>query len=96
VEPTEVQAPGRRGPAKASGLAGELEEARRQIAHLQLALQTNRSIGVAIGIVMARRGLTVDQSFELLRDVSQQTHRRIRDLAEEIVYTGELPEAPAG
>jgi hypothetical protein len=32
----------------------------------------------------------------LLRDVSQHTHRRIRDLAEDVVWTGALPEAAAG
>lgn len=77
-------------------LAAELAEARRQLAHLQVALETNRSIGIAIGILMARRSLTEDQAFGLLRDTSQHTQRRIRDLAEVVVYTGELPEAQAG
>jgi AmiR/NasT family two-component response regulator len=83
-------------PTEPADLAAELAEARRQLAHLEVALESNRTIGIAIGILMARRALTADQAFDLLRDTSQHAHRRIRDLAEGIVYTGELPEAQAG
>lgn len=72
-------------------LAEELAEARRRVANLELALQTNRRIAMAIGIIMARRGLPEDGAFEVLREASQQTHRKLRDIADDIVYTGVVP-----
>jgi AmiR/NasT family two-component response regulator len=74
----------------------ELNAAHRYIAHLQTALITNRTIAMAVGIVMARRGLTEDVAFEILRSRSQRENRKVRDLADEIVYTGDLPEAATG
>jgi hypothetical protein len=76
---------------RAEMLMEELAAARERIKHLETALQTNRTIAMAIGIVMARRSLSADGAFERLRIASQQQHRKLRDLAEEIVYTGELP-----
>ena len=59
--------------------------------NLERALQSNREIGVAIGILMSRCGLTEQAAFDLLRLTSQHQHRKLRDVAAEIVYTGELP-----
>ena len=72
-------------------LARQLAAARERIGHLETALQTNRHIAMAIGILMARRGLTEDQAFTELRLVSQCRHRKLRDVAEEVVLTGDLP-----
>jgi AmiR/NasT family two-component response regulator len=46
---------------------------------------------MAIGIVMARYGLPEPEAFDVLRRTSQRVHRKLRDLAEEIVYAGEVP-----
>lgn len=56
------------------------------------ALETNRNIGKAIGILMASHKVPEEQAFGLIRDVSQHTHRKIRDIAERIAETGTLLE----
>ena len=71
----------------------ELASARAQIEHLSRALESNRRIGMAIGIVMARHGLTPDEAFGALRMASQRSHRKLRDIAEDVVFTGEIPAA---
>lgn len=68
----------------------QLVEARERIEHLERALATNRRIGIAIGVVMARYGLPDEQAFELLREQSQVRNKKLRDLAEDVVYTGTL------
>jgi ANTAR domain len=66
-----------------------------QVEHLRIALSTNRQIGTALGILMAGYKLTDDQAFDLLRRVSQQRHRKIHDLALDVIDTGMI-ELPAG
>ena len=61
-------------------------------ANLQVALASNRRIGTAIGILMAHRRITDSAAFELLRDASQRGHRKLRDIADDVVLTGTLPE----
>jgi hypothetical protein len=39
---------------------------------------------------MYRHKVTIDQPFELLRVASQVTHRKLRDVAEDVLTTGEL------
>src|SRR3954452_2191726 len=72
--------------------AAALDAQRQRVraANLALALDSNRLIGVAIGIVMARELLTSDQAFDRLRIVSQRRQRKLRDVAEDVVRTGEL------
>ena len=60
--------------------------------NLETALQTNREIGMAVGILMARYGLTDQAAFDLLRVTSQHQHRKLRDIAAETVFSGELPQ----
>jgi hypothetical protein len=70
------------------------EQLRAKIENLHCALSTNREIGSAMGILMARHQLTADQAFNLLRRTSQHSHRKVAELAAEVVQTGmlELPE----
>ena len=73
---------------------GETLRRRRQEEHaanLAAALESNRQIGTAIGILMARELLTADQAFDRLREASQRGHRKVRDVADEVVRTGALP-----
>lgn len=79
--------------AQMQTLQNELEQAQDKIRNLDVALSTSRGIGMAIGIVMARRGLASEAAFAALRYVSQRTHRKLRDVADEVVLTGELPAA---
>jgi hypothetical protein len=70
-----------------------LEAAAAEVQNLRIALQTARCIGMAVGIVMARRRISSAQAFDLLRRASQHQHRKVHDVAEDIVYTGALPSA---
>jgi hypothetical protein len=74
-----------------AGLILETERQRERAANLEVALESNRHIGTAIGILMAREVLTSDQAFDRLRAVSQRQHRKLRDVAEEVARVGELP-----
>jgi GAF domain-containing protein len=62
--------------------------------NLETALRTNREIGMAVGILMVRYGLTDQAAFDLLRVTSQHEHRKLREIAAETVYSGELPKRP--
>ena len=70
------------------------DEAQQRSAQLQTALVTNRTIAMAIGIVMARTGQTSEQAQAALVKVSQQTNRKLRDLADRIVLTGSVDLGP--
>lgn len=73
-----------------------LDELRqREIAGLAQAVESNREIGVAVGILMANERYTRDEAFEQLRTASQHLNRRLRQVAEEVTLTGELPTRPA-
>lgn len=63
--------------------------------NLHRALDSNRDIGAAMGILMARHQLTSDQAFDLLRRSSQRAHRKIVSIAADVIETGEL-ELPDG
>jgi ANTAR domain len=64
---------------------------RHRADHLEKALDTGRRIGAAIGILMATRRLTEQQAFDALRVTSQHSQRKLRDVAEDVLLTGELP-----
>jgi GAF domain-containing protein len=58
---------------------------------LDEALQSNREIGVAMGVLMARGGLTKEQAFAVLREASQRLNVKLRDFAADVAETGQLP-----
>jgi hypothetical protein len=61
-----------------------------KVANLEQALASNRDIGVAMGILSAHHSIRPDEAFELLRVASQHTNRKLRELAAEVIQTGEL------
>ncbi|MEO6702027.1 MAG: ANTAR domain-containing protein [Jatrophihabitantaceae bacterium] len=63
--------------------------------NLELALDTSREIGIAIGIVMQRYQLDAGGAFDLLSRISQRTRRKLRVVAAEVVDTGVI-DLPAG
>ncbi len=79
------------GPAVHDDTPATVAAYEEKIAHLQRALVSNRRIGIAIGILMARAGYTDEQAFECLRAASQQHNRKLRDIAEDVIYTGAIP-----
>jgi hypothetical protein len=78
-------------------LAAACDAADTKAANLTTALESSREIGQAIGILMSSHHLTAQQGFDLLRGVSQQTHRKLRDIAEDVTQTGtlEIPDKTA-
>lgn len=64
---------------------------REQISGLEQAVASNRAIGMAMGILMASQRVSDREAFDLLREVSQRTNRKLRDVADEVVHTGQLP-----
>jgi GAF domain-containing protein len=64
----------------------QTEELRR---NLELSLVTRGVIDQAKGILMAREGYRANEAFEVLRRASQRTHRKVFDIASEIVESAE-------
>ena len=58
--------------------------------NLQRALESNREIGVAIGVLMREHRLSRMQAFDVLRAASQDSNRKLADIALEVVDTGTL------
>lgn len=71
-------------------------QARDKADSLVEALQSNREIGIAVGVLMASRGLTREQAFDVLRYVTQTSDRDLRDVAAEVAQTGADPDVSAG
>jgi hypothetical protein len=65
-------------------------DTRGRILNLEKALESNRQIGMAIGVVMTAYGLTRERSFDLLRLSSMNQNRKLRDVAQSVVLTGTL------
>lgn len=66
------------------------QDLRRTMANLQAALDSNREIGAAMGILMATHRISQPQAFDLLRTASQCSNRKLRDVASEVVLMGML------
>lgn len=61
--------------------------------HLTQALDSNRRIGAAMGILMAGSRCSEQEAFTALRQVSQTRHVKLREVADEVIYTGAIPSA---
>lgn len=78
-----------------AALAVEAQLREHDVHHLRVALETNRTISTAVGILMARHHLDADEAFDVLRQVSMRTNTKLRDVSVEVQLTGALPEVPA-
>jgi hypothetical protein len=58
---------------------------REHVADLEAALVTSRSIGSALGILMASRNIGQEEALSVLKGASQRTNTKMRVLAETIV-----------
>ena len=72
----------------------ELAAVEDRAQHLENALQSNRRIGMAIGILMSEYRVTDQTGFDMLRVVSQRQHRKLHDVAEDVILTGALADYP--
>lgn len=72
-----------------------VDAAESTVGQLRQALRTNRTTGTAVGVVMARYELDAERAFQVLKRTSQQSNRKLHDIAAEVVRTGALPEVPS-
>jgi GAF domain-containing protein len=67
------------------------EDEDRRADNLHRALVTRELIGRAEGILMERERITSDQAFDILRRASQHLNVKLKEVAEDLVETGERP-----
>jgi hypothetical protein len=77
--------------ATQGALAIARSTAHEKVDNLLIALKTSREIGMAIGVLMQSLKIDRNEAFDLLRVVSQRTHRKLADIAVEVADTGALP-----
>jgi response regulator NasT len=70
--------------------ASQLAELAARAERMAESLETGRDVSVAIGLVMAQRGLSRKEAHEALRQHARRTRRRLRDVAAAIVSGAEL------
>jgi AmiR/NasT family two-component response regulator len=68
----------------------QMETYLRKIANLEIALESSRRIGIAIGIVMCSANTSEAAAFEILSMRSQQSGRKIRNLAEDVILDASM------
>ncbi len=76
----------------AASAARTHEDEARRAENLQAALVTRELIGQAQGILIERERITADQAFAVLRQASQHLNIKLREVAQNLVDTGERPE----
>ncbi|MBV9822763.1 MAG: GAF and ANTAR domain-containing protein [Actinobacteria bacterium] len=65
----------------------------RTIGNLRAAVSTREVIGQAQGILMERFKVTGEMAFQMLMVASQHSNRKLRDIAADLVTTGEISQA---
>ncbi len=61
--------------------------------HLEVALENRDRIGQAKGVLIATNRITADAAFDKLRRTSQNLNIKLREVADYVVRTGQLPES---
>jgi GAF domain-containing protein len=77
--------------AVAAGNLYAYQSARTMADNLQIALESRAVIDQAKGILMERHKLTADQAFQVLARASMAQNVKVRDVADQLVRTGEMP-----
>lgn len=67
------------------------EDEERRAENLHAALVTRELIGQAQGILIERERITGDQAFHILRQASQHLNVKLREVAQDLIDTGERP-----
>ncbi|MEV7450944.1 ANTAR domain-containing protein [Streptomyces nigra] len=68
---------------------------REEVAQLQHAVFSHAIVDQAIGVVIAYGGVRPDTAWDVLKEVSQHTNTKLREVAEHVVrwpHDGQLPE----
>lgn len=63
----------------------------QEVEQLRQALISNRRISLAIGIIMRDQGLDEERAFSVLRRLSQDNNRKLREVAEDVITWRRLP-----
>ncbi|WP_323102464.1 GAF and ANTAR domain-containing protein [Intrasporangium sp. YIM S08009] len=63
----------------------------REREHLTYALKSRQTIGNAVGVLMERHHLEAAAAFSVLQRISQDSNTKLRDVAEQFLRTGQLP-----
>lgn len=66
----------------------------RETQNLKAALISRNVIGQAQGILMATQHLTSDEAIEALKHASQKLNVKLRTVAAEVTFTGQIPDTP--
>jgi len=77
--------------AIAIGNAEAASRTSEDLTHLRTAMMSRACIEQAKGILMERHKIKEDEAFTILTHASQRTNTKLRDVAEELVLTGALP-----
>jgi ANTAR domain/GAF domain len=75
----------------ALSVANSQEDQVRRTLTFQSALSSREIIGEALGILMEREKISADQAFDILRRASQHLNIKLREVAQNLVDTGEDP-----
>ena len=89
----ELEAQRKDGQRVITDLVARLDAAQDEINGLQIALTNSRQISAALGIVMATHKVTMEEAFNILRIMSQHCHRKLRDVAADVILTGAVRES---
>jgi GAF domain-containing protein len=85
--------------ASLAGLALAAAQSKEQdgmgIEDFRAALSTREMIGQAEGILMEREKISADHAFDILRRASQHLNIKLREVAQNLVDTGESPDTGA-
>src|SRR3954453_2658545 len=81
------------GPLSYEALAVEADAQRTRADNLLVALETSRTIGMAIGILMKKNRGTAERAYGRLREARRLARPKLRDIADEVLHTGDLPTA---
>jgi GAF domain-containing protein len=76
----------------ALSVAHSHEHEERRAEDLHAALITRQIIGEALGILMEREKISSEQAFDILRRASQHLNLKLRQVAQNLVDTGESPD----
>jgi GAF domain-containing protein len=77
--------------AVAAGNVHAYQSARDTAHNLQVALESRAVIEQAKGVLVERYKVTPEHAFRLLALASMNANRKLRDVAHDLVHTGELP-----
>lgn len=73
---------------------GRLLELQEEVAQLKEAVSSHAVVDQAIGMIVALGRVTPDQGWEVLKEVSQHTNIKLRNVAELILIWGRAGEMP--